>query len=241
MYPAPCQCKCVYCDIHSGELGRFSRELHGVHYKMLFDMLGYAKSNGRIAANATWQVSSGEIAIHPYKSRIMGLVKHCPTMFYTNCFVFDKDIAKNLNKNPNSAINLSIDSGTPATWHKVKGVDNFGTVTDNLAKYRAASARPGQITLKYIVLPGLNDNLADYKAVAEMMGILGTKHLTIARDTRLKYSLGGAEREALINAAARLALVLHKSGLTCDMFTFTPQERENVIAAANAILNQENV
>jgi pyruvate-formate lyase-activating enzyme len=236
MYPAPCQCKCVYCDIHSGESGRFNRELHGAHYKMLFEVLGYAKSNGRIAANAVWQISSGEITIHPYKSRIIDLVKHFSAVFYTNCFIFDKDKAKNLNKNLNSAINLSIDSGTPATWHKVKGVDNFETVTENLAKYRAASTRPGQISLKYIVLPGINDNLADYNAVAEIMGILGTKHLTIARDTNLKYSLGDAERKALISAAARLVLILHKNSLTFDMFTFTPQERDSVIAAAKAML-----
>jgi hypothetical protein len=36
-------------------------------------------------------------------------------------------------------------------------------------------------------------------------------------------------------------LILHKNGLTFDMFTFTPQERESVIAAANAMLKSENV
>ena len=77
------------------------------------------------------------------------MVKGKTANFYTNAFVFDEDIAQNMHNNPNSFINLSIDAGTPQTWKKVKGFDNFDKVTDNLVKYYVNCARPGQITLKY--------------------------------------------------------------------------------------------
>jgi wyosine [tRNA(Phe)-imidazoG37] synthetase (radical SAM superfamily) len=241
MYPAPCQCKCIYCNVHGGERGAFNRQLHGSYYEKLFELLEYARNSGLIAQNATWQVSSGEIAIHPYKNRIMDLVQNQAAVFYTNCFIFDEQIAANLKANPRSAINLSIDSGTPQTWAKIKGVDNFGDITDNLVKYFTASARAGQITLKYIVLPGFNDNLEDYLSVIEIMKVLQVKHLTIARDTRIKYSIDEDEGETLIGAAGYLLALLAKNEMTADMFTYAPAERERVVAFAAELLQAGEV
>lgn len=235
-YPAPCQCKCVYCDVHSGESGLFNRRLHAAYYERLFDMLEYARETGRIAPDARWQISSGEIAIHPYKNRIFDLVRDQTATFYTNCFLFEEGVAANLAANPHSALNLSIDAGTPKTWHKVKGVDNFETVTTNLVKYHSRSVRPGQITLKYIVLPGINTTKADYTSVIEIMKILKVSHLTLSRDMREKYTLGAEQRETLISAAGYLAAMLYMNGMTLDMFTYTPEERERVVAFVNGLL-----
>lgn len=137
-----------------------------------------------IADDAVWQISSREIAIHPYHDRIMNIVKGRIACFYTNCMKFDEDIAKNLHDNPRSTINLSIDSGTPETWRKIKGLDNFDKVIENLSKYYVASTRPGQITLKYIVMPGINDNYEDFTSVIEIMKVLKVNRLIIARDGR---------------------------------------------------------
>ncbi len=241
MYPAPCQCKCVYCDVHSGESGVFNKKFHADYYEKLFDMLEYTQKNGLIAQNVIWQVSSGEIAIHPYKDRILDLVKGQTAIFYTNCFIFDKKVAANLTANPHSAINLSIDSGTPKTWHKVKGVNNFDVITENLVKYLNSSSRPGQITLKYIVLPGINDNIEDYLYLIEIMKILKVKHLTIARDTRIKYTIDVETSKKLISAAGYLAAILHKNEMTMDMFTYAPAEREHVVAFANELLKARKV
>lgn len=241
MYPAPCQCKCVYCDIHDSEISAFNKQRHAESYEKLFDTLDYAQKSRSIAPNAVWQVSSGEISIHPYKDRILDLVKGQTTAFYTNCFLFDEKIAANLKTNPHSVINLSIDSGTPKTWHRVKGVDNFDVVTTNLVKYFNSSTRPGQITLKYIVLPGINDNLEDYTSVIEIMKILQVNHLTIARDTRIKYTLDAQQRQKLTCGAGYLAAMLHKNGMTSDMFTYAPAERELVVAFANELLQTGKV
>jgi hypothetical protein len=241
MYPAPCQCKCVYCGVHKGETGAFNSGLHADCYEKLFGILEYAKQNKIIAPDAVWQISSGEITIHPYRERIIKLVRGESAVFYTNCFIFDEKIAENLGANPRSAINLSIDCGTPSTWRAVKGVDNFDIVTDNLVKYYDASARPGQITLKYIVMPGINDNLSDYLSVVEIMKVLGVKHLSLSRDTRIKYTIAEPERDTLIGASGYLAAILHKNGLTFDMFSYTPQEQEGAVAFARDLLQSGEV
>lgn len=119
MYPAPCQCKCIYCAIQRDKkFMNASTEEAKKAYDKLFEMLEYAVEHEIIAPDARWQVSSGEITIHPYKDRIIELVKNKSSIFYTNCFLFDEKIAGILHDNPNSAINLSIDAGLPQTWKK---------------------------------------------------------------------------------------------------------------------------
>jgi len=74
MYPSPCQSKCFYCNVHN-ERQAINDPLVKERYEQLFDILNYAKNCGLIAPNAVWQISCGEIAIHPYKDRIFNLIK----------------------------------------------------------------------------------------------------------------------------------------------------------------------
>lgn len=241
MYPAPCQSKCIYCGVHKGKSGSYIKEKSGQYYERLFNMLDLARQKGIIAPNATWQISSGEIAIHPYKDRIFDLVENQRATFYTNAFIFDERIAMNLQTNPYSAINVSIDAGTPNTWFEIKGVDNFEEVAMNLVKYFNSSSRAGQITLKYIVLPGINNTLGDYKSLIEMMKILKVNHLTISRDTSIKYSISSDETKQLIIASAYILALLSKNGLSADMFTYTPSEQEQAIELAKRLIESESI
>ena len=232
MYPAPCQCKCIYCSVY--RKWENTEEVRKA-YDNLFNLLELAQNSGVIDPNAVWQISTGEITIHPYKDRIMNLVKGKTANFYTNAFIFDEKIAQNLHDNPNSFINISIDAGTPQTWKAVKGVDNFDKVTDNLVKYYVNSAHPGQITMKYIILPDINDNYEDFESVVEILKVLGTTHLTISRDVSVKYASNDKKHEKLLVAAAYLLAMCHKNNITNDMFTYSAKEREEVIRIANEL------
>jgi len=238
MYPAPCQCRCCYCEVakHWSNAPEVADA-----YEKIFDMLELGKETGIISPGALWQISTGEITIHPYRKRIMQLVKGLRSNFYTNAFLYDEDIAQNLHDNPGSVINLSIDAGTPETWKKIKGFDNFEEVTSNLVQYYKQSTRAGQITLKYIVLPDINDNYEDYVSLMGIMKVLEVKHLTISRDTRKKYSLSRGEQTKLTGAAAYLLAMCHKNGITNDMFTYTQEEREEAVRLANEILKTSQI
>ncbi len=235
MYPSPCQCKCFYCNVYESDQSIRTPEIINL-YDKLFDTLMYAKRCGVIASDARWQISCGEITIHPYKERILKLIEGCAATFYTNCFKYDEQIAENLRSNPYSAIDLSIDAGTPSTWHKVKGVDNFETVAMNLTKYNLASGRKGQIALKYIVFPNVNDRDEDYLSVIEIMKILNVSHLTISRDIRKKYQLESKETNELIVSAGRLVALCRKNHISNDMFMYTPEEQGLILAVANRLL-----
>ena len=241
MYPSPCQCSCVYCGVYRDDGAAFGKKEVIEGYDKLFSAIEYAKEKKLIAPTAKWQVSCGEITIHPYKDRIFSYLKDQSCVFFTNCFIFDERIGKNLAQNPKSAINLSIDSGTAETWRKVKGFDNLGEVSENLVRYYECCSKPGQISLKYIILPDINATYEDYVSVVEIMKVLGCKHLTLSHDTNTKYSMTKEMKDTLIGSAGYLIAVLHKNYMTFDMFTFSPDDRDSAVAFAVELLKAGEV
>ncbi|HAU86732.1 MAG TPA: hypothetical protein DCW90_14945 [Lachnospiraceae bacterium] len=236
MYPAPCQSKCIYCVVHSSDSGKFDYSRNGKAYENMFSAIECALKSGIIAPDALWQVASGEVTIHPFKERIYELMADKTSKFLTNCFKFDEELATILERNPKAVINLSIDAGTVETWFKVKGVNNFDTVLQNLNRYSSKCSNPEQITLKYIVLPGVNDNLEDYQALAQIMKSLHIKELIISRDNRLRFEKMILEHEMQIEwkgnkkknttdiAIEILQDTMQKAGIKTSFGEFWPDE-----------------
>ena len=208
----------------------------------MFNAIQWAESTGMIAADAIWQVASGEIAIHPYKDKILKLVRDKNVRILTNSFIYDEGVAEILNENCLASINLSIDAGTSKTWNKVKGVNNFDNVLKNLEKYSACSIRPEQVTLKYIILPGINDNLEDYQGIIDIMKQLKIKKLIISRDNRFriekliicnsyksKPEYNNERYSVTDRAAGYLTAMLRQSGMSAENGFFWPDDYQKIL------------
>lgn len=97
-----------------------------------------------------------------------------------NCIIhssgikFSPAIAKGL-KNKQFEVITSIDSGTRETYKKIKSVDCFDRVCDNLKKYVKASHSKDNVKLKYIITPGYNDTIEEidkwYEIAVKKIGI----------------------------------------------------------------------
>ena len=250
MVPSPCQCHCFYCDVHKKyNHFHYDDELKKI-YEKAFEVLNLAKRQRIIApvGMAHWQLSSGEIAIHPYRKEMLDLVRGENVSFFTNGFIFDEGIARELHDNPMADINISIDSGTAETWHKVKGVNNFQKVLENLVNYRKCSCRPGQITVKYIVLPGVNDSDKDFGSCVNILKALDVTSFFLSRDIAISRSIKNRDQsrggeildEAVVYSAARLlAMWLFATGISPVLHgTYTLKERETIIRLANNMLSK---
>ena len=225
MYPAPCQCNCFYCT--ADRKWENTPKVKQAYEKM-FEVIELANKKGLISPDATWQISSGEITIHPYRDKIMSLVDNKKAVFYTNVFIYDEDIARNLSNNRDSKINFSIDAGTPQTWAKIKGVDNFDEVCENLTAYRKASINEDQIQLKYIVLPGINDSEEDFSELIKIMNKLDVFYLIIARDSVAKYTNNKKETRILLKSAARLSWLCLKNNISIGLFPYSLKEQRRI-------------
>ena len=117
----------------------------------------------------------------------------------------------------------------PETWYKIKGVNNFAKVVSNLAEYRKNALDESQISLKYIVLPGINDSNENYCAIIELMNELQIKKLTISRNLSVKYSVNDKQRDDLLFAVGSFVELLHKNNIDIDITTFYSLEERALI------------
>lgn len=53
---------------------------------------------------------------------------------------------------------VSIDSGSKEVYQKIKQIDGYDVVTENLKKYAQAQTESGHVITKYIIIPGVNDS-----------------------------------------------------------------------------------
>ena len=104
-------------------------------------------------------LSAGEITVSPYKSEIFELLNSngIKASIFSNGLLFEPYIYDSLH-NHQGSLNISLDAGTPETFHKIKGINRFQRVVENIARY---SESQGKVELKYIFIEGINDNIKD--------------------------------------------------------------------------------
>ena len=158
---------------------------------------------------------------------------------------FDEDIAQELHENPASFLNVSLDSGTAKTWYKVKGVNNFDHVIENLKKYSQSAHHPEQVSLKYIILPGINDSEEDFRAFVDFKKKWNMSLGTFSRDNRVLSDLDPSSDASLshkvfnsniIESAARLTAIHAKEIGSVSFSNFTEEEKHQIVNLANEIL-----
>jgi len=166
--------------------------------------------------------------------KMYNLVQNNSTQFFTNGLIYDEQLALNLAKNKGSSINLSLDSGTNDTWRKIKGTGSFDIVLRNLERYLSKGALPKQFSLKYIMLPGINDNLADYSSLIVTLTKLGVDSLTVSRDMASRDPLwfSSDSGNQLLVAVGNLVALLHQNGIKATFSNYSESELNQIIEFA---------
>lgn len=79
---------------------------------------------------------------------------------------------------------ISIDSWNRELYKKIKRVDKFDQVVENCKKYYNAckSIQPKAISLKYIMIKGLNDTQKDIDEFVKLAKNIGIKKITLDLD-----------------------------------------------------------
>ncbi|MCL2187614.1 MAG: radical SAM protein [Defluviitaleaceae bacterium] len=221
--PAPCQAKCFYCSQNLENRRKYDKEKDAPGYDLIFKHIEYFRDKGLFAENIHWDISAGEITIHPLKEKLYELVGNASAAWLTNCYVYSEQIGNNLANSKRSYILFSMDSGTPKTWQKIKGSDNFEAVKETVRKYKAVASNPSQqIILKYIILPGINDDIKNISKFITFVGESGFKRIVVARDRWSKNPKENVEGASTILAFCAI------SGIVPDFNFFHPQEMEEI-------------
>lgn len=177
-----CNAKCIYCTYQHVE--------RGYKYKVL-PLLNSLINNNILSKNATVYMSGGEITIYPEFEEMMSLLLNYLNSrieILTSGIRYCKSIEEAFIQNKCFLI-ISIDSGTRETYKKIKQVDCFDVVIENLKNYIKASDNvKNNVILKYIIVDDYNDNKEEIKSFIEIATSLGIKNVRLDIDYE-KYKL----------------------------------------------------
>jgi len=146
-----CNYKCLHCT--NGVL--FEKYQSSV-YDDLNIAMDTIMASGVMHEDAVIAFGVGEPTIDSNHAAFLRKIEKHPLILFSNGYLFSDAVADVLRRGC-AELCVSIDAGTPETYHKIKGVDGFKQVCANIRKY----AEHGTVILKYILFEGINVNDAD--------------------------------------------------------------------------------
>jgi len=206
-----CNLKCVYC--HGAK--RQYLDMKPKVSKYFQEVVKELESRELISPeHTTLTMGDGEVAIMPFRNELYALAEKYNSQIFTNASVYSEEIA-NLLSEHSTRINVSVDCGTKESFLKIKGVDAFETVKQNLIMYGKTG---GNIILKYIFLPSINDNDEDFKGFIQLCKDAGVFHVRLSYDYTQDYSV---LKERLMEKILRFTDMLRKESFVVDAAEMT--------------------
>lgn len=173
-----CNFKCIYCFAES-QLKHLKDDEDGFTtyeiIKQLSEMPELDNSDFNI------NLSNGEFCVNKDCDAIFDILLKTKwrVSFITNGSIYREKFAEFLKTGRVIKVQTSLDAGTRETYKKVKQVDAFERVVENMKKYPYKDVN---FILKYIFLEDINDNEADIDGFFEVAKSVGCKRITISSD-----------------------------------------------------------
>lgn len=156
-----CNYKCQYCSAHRPELKNYKSGF------VLEEYLIEMEKRGMLNDIFSVLYAVGEPTLNEKR---FSLYEYCGERKYfmdvfSNCSVFDQSLFDLAHKSP-VIIRKSFDAGTPETYAKIKGVNCYYKMLDNVRCYLEAPFLA--LNPKYLFVPGVNDNETDINGFVKM-------------------------------------------------------------------------
>lgn len=217
-----CNFRCCYCGC-SSVLNSKSRANGAQKREDENDtLLQYVRDLESIYAGKkmNFNYAAGELCVSPYCDAILRIWKRnrWGGVVFSNCSKYNELLSELLSEN-SVMLYCSLDAGTSETFAKIKRVNCFDTVKENLRKYAvAARSGIGFIELKYILLDGINCTEQDVTGFVSF-----AKEIEAAVSIALDYaaanrSMTACEREAVTMMIAQLKQQKVRYGVQYSMF-----------------------
>jgi len=216
-----CNLRCVYCACSKNNTVAAKAS---IHYLIFTE---YLEKKCLISPEfTTIVISDGELTILPNRKELFSLLSRYNSQILTNAVIYSEEIAKMLAAKKTKIL-VSVDAGTRQTFQKIKGKDAFDIVRNNLIKYGKTN---GNIVLKYIFLPGINDNENEFDDFLRLCKDVNVNQIRLSLDYNYDYTLfksSGLFEKILICAAK-----CRKEGFLIDateMYAFMKPELDAIM------------
>ena len=162
-----CNSQCVYCEKYPNPTSDNRR-------KYILDTMKYFTEMAA-GERFTFHISAGEMSISPYCDEALRLICENENLYIsiaTNAIVFNQSITDALGTGRLSLM-ISLDSGTRETMKRVRGIDCFEQSIRNCGAYAMFLAHKTMLSLKFILMEGVNDNEADIRGFLDIVKNIG--------------------------------------------------------------------
>ena len=176
-YWIKCNSRCIYCYAENNKKNYENLVPYNV-VPAIKDMVkrGLLRNGGEIA------FGGGEPTIYPEFDDLINLFTKSGITnmrVHSSGIKFSPAIENAIREGALNVV-VSIDSSCPETYRKIKRVDCYDKVTENLKKYAQANAEGYSLmTSKYIIIPHINDNIAEIENWIQQTLKFGSRWLAL--------------------------------------------------------------
>ncbi len=177
-----CNCGCVYC-IQAGRGEYFVKEKRPSDYYSVLNQVKYLYKNNLVAKNAHVELVGGDLTVLDEAEELINTVLDYGVgriTFHSSCIYYSKGIERALKEAPNVDFDFSVDCASRELYKKIKRIDAYDQVIDNIKRYLACSEKAKDALIaKYIIVDGLNDNLEELGKWIDLMHSLGIRRAKV--------------------------------------------------------------
>lgn len=176
-----CNSRCIYC-YNSGETDEIQRNTKKYSIvKLIKDMI----EKNILVKSAILDFAGGEPTMYEDFEELLNLLidnGYKTSVVHTNAIKHNKAIENGIKKGVVNIL-VSIDAGTKETHKKIKGVDSYDDVWNNLETYaKVQSTSSNNVKTKYIVMPGINDKKEEIDIWLNKSHKIGVKNVVLNLD-----------------------------------------------------------
>ena len=100
--------------------------------------------------------------------------------FHSSCIYYSNGIGRALKEAPSASLDFSLDCSNKELYKKIKRIDAFDQVVDNVKKYLSVSDKAkDSLIAKYIIIDGLNDSVEEVENWLQLIHSIGIKKAKI--------------------------------------------------------------
>lgn len=224
-----CHIRCAYCFIPLKNLGYKD----DMKYNAV-ETINFFRNMNMVSDNAAIGWGGGEPTISKYFDKNIEAIKKMgyKQFINTTAVLFSETIMKGLQEG-NISIQISVDSGSPQTYKKVKGVDKYEIVWTNIKKYCQFS---NMVRVKYILFEW-NANKIDINGFIEKCVWAGVKNVTVSPEMTAENCFPSnptnwnMNNKKVTDMAALIKYLCKKNGLNLEPYIgvyWTKQHLEDI-------------
>lgn len=214
-----CNADCIYCS------NNLTPEERTNEVYEILPILNYFKEEGIIRQGCEFHIGGGEFSIYKESETLLrdyALTNFAKLYIPTNAIKYQEYLFQALDQ-ASTYIIVSLDAGSRETFKRIKRIDAFDKVVDNLLHYSRTEKAREKISFKYIIIPGFNDNINEFKKFLDIAKKCGITYLNLDIDARYTRLLEYKINKHFVILAYRMKKIAENEGFTVQIYSFLEQ------------------